>query len=294
MTLISEALAQAQPNTSSGSLSPESLRALSDLIRAAGHEWWSEASTALTAVVSVLAWPIVVVFSLYIFREPIKGLIGRIREIELPGALGKVKAIDQKLNQSAEEASKREGESDAPTPGELKRAIEVERLTGELDISVVRKHVDELAAEYERVRTSMSPGDPRTRAMEVVMSKMRTFGRAAYPLRYELAASPSPGRRLQAIACLQVIPDYDELDWLAERVDKERPFVGYHALVALNTAARGDHASAHLKELKNALGKVKEKSKSLGKDADRSKAIGELERAIQSLTEPTSTPGGEV
>ena len=90
----------------------------------------------------------------------------------------------------------------------------------------MRQQVDELAAEHERVRGSMRVSDTRTRAMEVVVSKMRTIGRAAYPLRHELSVSASPGHRLQAIASLQVMPDYDLLDWLANRIDQERPFVG--------------------------------------------------------------------
>jgi len=120
--------------------------------------------------------------------------------------------------------------------------------------------------------------------MEIVVSKMRTIGRAAYPLRHELSVSPSPGHRLQAIASLQVIPDYDDfLDWLADRIDTERPFVSYHALIALITSATDERAPAHLPAIERALAKVREKSAAIGRDTDRLQMIKQFESQVERL-----------
>jgi hypothetical protein len=45
----------------------------------------------------------------------------------------------------------------------------------------------------------------------------------------------SAGERLMAIAVLNVFPDTNHLDWLAERMDpeQEQPFVSFHAAVPL-------------------------------------------------------------
>lgn len=72
-----------------------------------------------------------------------------------------------------------------------------------------------LAREYETTRASMPPGDQRTRRMEVIVTKMRTLGLAAYPYVSEFSRSSSPGERLAAIAILQTSPDPQYWEWLA-------------------------------------------------------------------------------
>jgi hypothetical protein len=231
--------------------------------------------------IAVIIWPALVLFLVFLFRQQVRGLVTRLTEFEIFGIKGKVQ---NELSQSAQAAEKSEGLSQAPTPGELERAVQVEKLASLTDLSFVRQQVDELAAEYERVRGSMRAGDTRTRAMEIVVSKMRTIGRAAYPLRHELSVSPSPGHRLQAIASLQVIPDYDDfLDWLADRIDTERPFVSYHALVALITAATDERAPSHLPAIERALAKVREKSAAIGRDTDRLQMVKQFESQVERL-----------
>ena len=287
-------LAQAQPSQTPISPSPEVLKALADLAKAAGGrppatEWLTpDGLKSITGFITALAWPILVLVVLLAFRPQVRGRVEGLTEFDLFGLIkGKVR---NELNQSAHAAEQSEGLSQAPTPGELERAVEVEKLTRQTDLSFVRQQVDELAAEYERVRGSMRAGDTRTRAMEIVVSKMRTIGRAAYPLRHELSISPSPGRRLQAIASLQVIPDYDDLlDWLADRLDTERPFVSYHALVALTAAATDERAPAHLPALERALAKVRVKSVAIGRDTDRQQVLRQFESQVERLR-VASTP----
>ena len=278
-------LAQTQSNPPSPS--PETLNALAHLVCAVAGtvgnstEWFTPAGiTAIATLVSSIAWPVVVVVLVLVLRPQLRDVLHRVTEFEFLGIKGKV---ERELNQSAKAAERSEGLSAAPTAGERERAIHVERLVTNTDLAFVRRQVDELAAEYERVRGSMRASDTRTRAMEVVVSKMRTIGRAAYPLRCELSTSPSPGWRLQAIASLQILPDYDLLGWLAERVEKETPFVSYHAMVAMNAAANDERAAIHLRELKVALAQVQTKTASLGRDTDRVRQIQALQEAIGHL-----------
>lgn len=74
--------------------------------------------------------------------------------------------------------------------------------------------------------------------MGAVMAKMRALGRAVFPLRSEFINDASPGKRLFAIAALQMIPDYSLVDWLASCVSSEGPYVQYQALIALLVAVR--------------------------------------------------------
>jgi len=115
--------------------------------------------------------------------------------------------------------------------------------TATADLSAVRAQVLALAEEYEETRRSMRTGDARTRAMGVVASRMRSLALPAYPLLAELTASQSTGQRLAAISILETIPTPEYLLWLADRLSVEKPFLGYHASVALLQAARNLRSS---------------------------------------------------
>jgi hypothetical protein len=65
---------------------------------------------------------------------------------------------------------------------------------------------------------------------------MQGLAKQAYAMLPELAAGPSDGERLAAIAFLQIIPNKDYIDWLAKRFDGGTPFVMYHAAIALRNA----------------------------------------------------------
>jgi hypothetical protein len=197
--------------------------------------------------------------------------------------------IETELNKSAHDAAGMRGLSTAPTQDEVRRGEKVAQIVTPGDRAIVRQQVDALAEEYETIRSSLPSGDDRTHRMEIVVSKMRTIGRAAYPLRYDLVQSPSPGRRLQAIS-LQVIPDYELLDWLAGRVREEKPFISYHALVALNIAARNEHAREHLNELRAALRKAQQNGKGLAAHTDRLQALTDFEKQMASLESPVGGP----
>jgi len=126
-----------------------------------------------------------------------------------------------------------------PSDAQVAAAERLGRVALSVDEPVLRRQVEELAREYERTRSSMRAGMERTRRHDEIVVRMRTLGMAARFLLPELTNSSSPGMRLVAIALLEVTPDRGYLAWLADRfaAEAERPFVVYHAAIALCAAS---------------------------------------------------------
>ena len=88
------------------------------------------------------------------------------------------------------------------------------------------------------------------------------------------------------IAALQVDPDYDMLEWLAERLAVEKPFVGYHALVALLIAMRAPRAKAYLPAIRSAVQTASRARGTLAKDTDRIRTLDQIEQELVKLESP--------
>jgi len=151
------------------------------------------------------------------------------------------------------------------------------------DRAATRRRVKELAGQYDELRQpppiGLPPGDERTRRMEVIASYLRSLALSSYPLLPELIESKSAGHRLAAVTTLQAVPDPAYLEWLGARIEVEKPFIGYHAAVALLSAAR----SLDIKQLglvKAALEVARGSAQRLRPDTDRSAT---LELALDEL-----------
>jgi hypothetical protein len=141
----------------------------------------------------------------------------------------------------------------------------------------IRAQLAALAHDYESLRATLPAGPDRTRKMEKIMSQMRTLAPMMDPgLRRELQNSPSPGQRLAAIACIQVHPDIGSLRWLAERVGSEKPFVGYHAALALFYAAQDPNIPSA--ELLLAIRRAKELLEPEDRISDRARMLDKAEQ----------------
>jgi hypothetical protein len=210
--------------------------------------------SAMAAVISAFAWPVVVALFLLTQRQVITSVLNRLKRFKALGFEGELEELERAVTEGAQKQLREETplvlgvETASPhersallgmSPAALDAAETVNQLARDADPAVIRQQVRELAREYESVRAAMTAGDQRTRRMEFVFAKMRTLALAAHPLLDELKRSSSPGERLVAVAILQVHPDPPSLDWLAQRVCEEKPFIGYHAAVALLHAARG-------------------------------------------------------
>jgi HEAT repeat protein len=127
--------------------------------------------------------------------------------------------------------------------------------------------------------------------MEQIFQKMRGIATAAYPLLDELAGSPSPGERLAAVSVVQVFAAERSLPFLVKLVASEKPFVGYHATVALRFAvgAMGSHMYPQLldaiHEAQAAL-----RSASVGFDTDRQTVLRVAEQELRETITALGAP----
>src|SRR5262249_22287498 len=112
------------------------------------------------------------------------------------------------------------------TASPIEAAERVGQIALQSDVSVVRQQALGLAQEYERIRATMSSGDSRTRKMEIVTTRMKALAPVIYALLPERAQSDTPGQRLVAVTILQGVPTAEYLGWLADRLAKDRPFIG--------------------------------------------------------------------
>ena len=177
--------------------------------------------------------------------------------------------------------SRRPGERDEPSA-----------FASSLDL--VRGQVRSYARQYEIIRQRMRPSDERTLRMEQIFKQMRSIATASYPLLDELANSPSPGERLCAVAILQHFANEEYLPLLVKIVGTEKPFVGYHAIVALHFAVRAIDPRVHPKLL-TAIVDAQDalKTASVGFDTDRQKVLREAEQELRATISALAPPSPE-
>ena len=153
------------------------------------------------------------------------------------------------------------------------------------DLDTVWRTLDEESAEYDRIRRTMLGGDPRTRRMEVVASRLRGLADSIVPLLPALTEHDKPGHRLAAVCALQVRPSRDYLDWLGDRISLEKPFVGYHAAIALLAAARALQ-DEDLTEVERSIRNAEEGAADLRSDTDRMSTLALAERELARRRQP--------
>jgi hypothetical protein len=276
--------AAADGNAEQSAPSPDLIKSLTALLRAAGRIedtsfFSSERLHAVAEILGAIVWPSVIIVFLVLFRSELRGVIKGIRKLGVGGTNLEVEQeIQEKVDSSAADVlSSPNPPVPAPISSEdIRRAVEVGALSKGIEPEVIRSQIDQISAEYEGRRANMPSGPDRTRQMSAVMAKMRTLGRAVFPYRHELVSSPSPGRKLFAIAALQMIPDYNLLDWLASTTNVESPFVQYQALNALMVALRNAGP-----EMKDSLYKAIAKAKSGLPSADPDTSRWDLIRAME-------------
>src|SRR5260370_27222604 len=227
---------------------------------------------ALASLISAVVWPAIVVLLVILFRRPIGEILRSLESVTLKFA-GQEVSLSRVIEDTAAKLIRSDpNASKAVTPQQMAAAAQVASVAKRSSQPLARQQLVDLASEYERTRASMAPGDARTRKMELIVTKMRTLGLAAYPYLGEFSRSTSAGERLAAIAILQINPDSQYWDWLADRLGDERPFVGYQAAVALLTAVRAS-APTDKERLDPILRRAKESLGADLTDSDRAKTI---------------------
>ena len=289
VVVLAPTIALAAPANDSGAVTPEALNALVDLVKAAAtpasnldaaESITSEKLLAIASLISAIAWPLIAVYILGCHGRAIGAFIADLESVTGPGGWGFKRRMKEVL--ASADAPGRFVDKRIPPEKDFAAAQRVATAATPADLMEIRRQIRMLAAEYEKVRADMPPGSERTRRMEVIVSKMRTLGEAAFPLRFQLKDSGSPGERLAVIAMLQLRPDPDLYDWLAERAINEKPFVAYHALLALLYAAR-DRRQTDRQRLKIAVERCKQALAKLPERTDRKKTLNEIETELQKV-----------
>lgn len=188
------------------------------------------------------------------------------------------KLYDERKDRNLREANeaKKVGGAEMP-PGEPGRAA----APGESEM--VRKQISALASQYEALRASLPPGPVRTRKLEEICTQLRKLApQVGRDLVTGLQQSGSPGERLAAVAWSQVFPQFADLGWLADRIGAEKPFIGYHAGVALLAAAR--NPSTDPGKVVDAVKRARSLLEPSDAGTDRARILAEAEQAAKSRT----------
>lgn len=175
--------------------------------------------------------------------------------------------------------------SDSLKPEALK-LIEAAGPTAAVANENVLAAVEQFAREYAHTREKMKPGTQRTATMEgLIATRLRSLRLEPWSLLPDLTKPTSePGEKLAATVLLQQKADPQYLDFLADCLS-EKPFVGYHASLALQFAA-STLGNQHERELRDALWKAKAKLGPANARTDRYRVLEAAEAILLTRATP--------
>ena len=267
--------------------------------------------SGIAAILSAIAWPLLIAAVLFWFRRQVRQFVTA--AVAIAETASKVRIwqvefdrdVKQELAQTETSALAHMTHYTIPeellgTPipkSEIQAATRVRSLLAEApDGSVravvlesIRQRLYDFAQEYETTRANMPASPERTRAMNAVAAKMRTLALAADPFLDELHSSDSPGRRLAAICILELAPDMNYVDWLAQRMASDQPFLFFHASVALLSAVR-KYGQLQRAKLQSAIEKALKTVEGYGEARDAN-TIRTLTLALSELEVPPAAIG---
>lgn len=175
-------------------------------------------------------------------------------------------------------AAPTEAQPGLPTAAQQRAASDVQRLT-ENHRQAAAEKLDELAREYEQVRGAMAPGAERTQRMTEVVSRMTVLALAAQAELPRLTESGRQGDRLAAITILKLRFQARYIDWLADRVAQDPPFIGFHAASALLAGWR-DLGEPEREAMKRAVAAAQQRLRESGRYNDPPR-----DRLLRQITE---------
>jgi uncharacterized protein YneF (UPF0154 family) len=147
------------------------------------------------------------------------------------------KLISEFFNNVISATASQTSSSDGPLLPSKEEKENAERIAGFIPPGkaepTIMDKIHDLAADYDKTRYEMPSSPQRTKRMTEIASSMRQLGQAAFFMLPKLTASHLAGERLAAICILQMSFDSNYIDWLAERINLEKPFIAYHAASAL-------------------------------------------------------------
>jgi hypothetical protein len=184
------------------------------------------------------------------------------------------RVIQQEKSDSAKSDSPR-GDAGEVAEWQVRAAERISELPEAQDVSSTVAALQKLGRDYDLLRMNLLSSDTRTRRMTDIVVNMRGLALAARPQIAHFADSASPGNRLVAVAMLQMQPDPAYFQWLLDRITLEKPFIAFHAILALTRAAekRDPAQLTLLRKLFTDWLKTEKARDMLGADTDRSRLL---------------------
>ena len=215
----------------------------------AGSNGIAEIIKALSELLSALVWPAIVGIILFRFRKEVGACLSGLAK-RLPEAQNVKLGPVEIAMQTAESVAKLVPAN--PRPQDQQQAIQEQTHIGKVlqaqvaqnpgMLPEVRRQMDELARQYELLRSARDKTSRMATAQEIVqmnkvVSQMRALAIPCLPYWDDYAKSDRTGDRLVAVVMVQMSPDPKHLPWLLERFRFDRPFIFYHAALALQNMA---------------------------------------------------------
>lgn len=206
---------------------------------------WAALITAIAALVSALAWPMVLLAVIFLLRDHIgiaakdlPAVLRRMRKVKL----GAFEAeLDAKAESLVDEAIARPAEL---SPRQITTTATLAVTAHQLGEAAMRRQLERLCIEFDTIRKTMPSGYDRSRAMMGVLVRLRTLAPAIEKFLGELQGGRTEGERLAAIAIMQVNPDLADIDWLLARFRTDPPFLFAQAAAVLRSLLRQDATTA--------------------------------------------------
>lgn len=201
-------------------------------------EGWAALITAIAALVGALVWPMAIVTVLILFREPIRdasrnlpSLVGRMQKVKL----GLFEAeLSAQVSGLVDEAIDAPGEISSQ---QIRSAASMKVAARGVGDTALRDQLEKLCLEYETIRKTQPSGSKRTRAMMEVLVRLRTLAPTVAHFLDELKQSAAAGKRLAAVAIMQVDPELADIDWIVDRFRHDDPFLFFQAGTILRSVA---------------------------------------------------------
>lgn len=194
--------------------------------------------TALAALISALAWPILLAAVVIYFRKGISAGLERVPEMMSRAQKAKLGWLEIELRQVADIANSSPKDKGTVSPEQIRSAAKVEVFSQDLSLGDLRYQVEKLCIEYEDIRRRLPSGQKRTQAMDAVLAQMRTIGPSISFMLDDLKRSSRAADRLAAVAIMQMDTLRADPKWLLLRFSEDVPFIFYHASLILEALAR--------------------------------------------------------
>ena len=193
--------------------------------------------TALAAFTGAIAWPATALIIVSLFRRELQSVLNklplmldRLRKATISGVAVELDRL------AVAETDVDQNKGGIITPAQVEAAARIEVQTRDAGREELNRELDKLCVEYDSLRRAMPRGDDRMQAMTRVVVKMRALAQSLVGSIDGYKSAPSPGGRLAAIIMMQMVPHVADLVWLGERFSTEKPFLFYHAALALENA----------------------------------------------------------